>query len=82
MALSNYNWTWEKENPDDTVEWADTGELFDGLFLFRFGPGGRVFNLFRDYPEKLTPDELAIFNRENPYWAEFFADRLAAIKEL
>lgn len=80
MKSSSYEWI--KENPADTVEWADNGMDQKGVMLFRFGPGGRVFNLFRDYPEKLTPDELAIFNRENPYWAEFFADRLAAMREL
>lgn len=79
MKSSSYEWI--KENPADTVEWADNGMDQKGVMLFRFGPGGRVFNLFRDYPEKLTPDELAIFNRENPYWAEFFADRLAAIQD-
>ena len=79
MVSSNY--TWYKQKETDTVEWADTRHQ-KGVMLFRFGPGGRVFNLFRDYPEKLTPEELAVFNHDCPYWAEFFADRLAAMREL
>lgn len=72
---------WTKENPGDTIEWADNGDTQKGVLLFRFGPGGKVYNLFADYPEKLTADELAIFNRENPFWVEFFADRLAALQD-
>lgn len=79
MVSSNY--TWYKQKETDTVEWADT-RYQKGVMLFRFGPGGRVFNLFADYPEKLTPEELAVFNHDCPYWAEFFADRLAAMREL
>lgn len=78
---SNNAWEWTKENPGDMTEWADTGVLYDGLFLFRIGPRGKVHNLFADYPEKLTADELEIFNRENPYWVKFFADRLAALQD-
>lgn len=79
MVSSNY--TWYKQKETDTVEWADTRRQ-KGIMLFRFGPGGRVFNLFHDYPEKLTPEELAVFNHDCPYWADFFADRLAAMREL
>ena len=75
------SYMWQKKNEGDTVEWAsNTGRV--GVFLFRVGPGGKVYNLFEDYPQKLTADELATFNRENPFWVEFFADRLAAMKEL
>ena len=34
-----------------------------------------IFNLFADYPHKLTPEQRAIFDKENPYWADFFKDR-------
>ena len=27
-----------------------------------------VFNLMTDYPEKLTPEQKEIFDKENPYW--------------
>ena len=37
--------------------------------------GKQVFNLFQDYPYKLTKEQKAIFDAENPYWANFFKDR-------
>lgn len=45
-----------------------------GEFLFTFD-GKKIFNLFRDYPHELTEEQKAIFEIENPYWAEFFKDR-------
>lgn len=30
------------------------------------------FNMFRDYPHALTPEQKKIFDEENPYWADFF----------
>lgn len=35
----------------------------------------KIFNLFADYPWKLTAGQKEIFDKENPYWVEFFADR-------
>ena len=31
-----------------------------------------VFNLMTDYPEKLTPEQKEIFDKENPYWKVYF----------
>lgn len=45
-----------------------------GAFLFTFD-GKKVFNLFRDYPFALTEEQKAVFDSENPYWADFFKDR-------
>lgn len=33
------------------------------------------YNLFQDYPYKLTKEEKALFDQENPHWRDFFADR-------
>ena len=35
----------------------------------------KVFNMFADYPWKLTFEEKSIFDKENPEWAEYFKDR-------
>lgn len=62
-----------KENSSDLVWWVDTSDQ-DGLFLFSFDKE-KVFNLFTDYPNKLTEQEKEIFDKENPYWADYFKDR-------
>lgn len=35
----------------------------------------RILSLFGDYPLKFTPEEKELFDKENPYWADFFEDR-------
>lgn len=61
-----------KEHEDDQVWWLDSENK--GEFLFSFDKK-TVFNLFRDYPHKLTPEQKEIFDDENPYWKDFFSDR-------
>lgn len=62
-----------KENPAKCIWWVHNPETV-GEFLFSFDQK-KIFNLFRDYPEKLSKEELEIFNKEQPYWAEFFKER-------
>ena len=62
-----------KNNPSDSIWWIDDPETV-GEWLFSFDKK-TVFNLFSDYPHKLTPEQKEIFDKENPYWKEFFADR-------
>ncbi|MCM1524705.1 MAG: hypothetical protein NC120_09640 [Ruminococcus sp.] len=62
-----------KEKPTDRVWWADVYDQ-TGLFLFSFDKV-KIYNLFSDYPYKLTQEEKEIFDKENPYWADFFKDR-------
>lgn len=59
--------------PNDVIWWVDDTET-TGEWLFSFDQK-KVYNMFRDYPEKLTPEQKAIFDKENPYWANFFKDR-------
>lgn len=68
-----------KENPADKVWWCDeiddeNSSLIIGEYLFSFDKK-TVFNLFRDYPWKLTLEEKQIFDKENPYWRDFFKER-------
>lgn len=58
---------------DKKVLWIDNPDKF-GEMLFTFD-GVKVFNLFRDYPQELTEEQKNVFDKENPYWAEFFKDR-------
>lgn len=45
-----------------------------GERLFTFDKA-KVFNIFRDYPWNLTPEQKKIFDEENPYWADFLRGR-------
>ena len=62
-----------KENPSDSIWWVDNPETV-GEWLFSFDKK-EVFNMFADYPHKLTPEQKEIFDRENPFWKEFFQER-------
>lgn len=62
-----------KNNPTDKIWWVDNPDV-KGEFLFSFDRE-KVFNLFEDYPWKLTKEQKRIFDKENPYWADFFKDR-------
>jgi hypothetical protein len=62
-----------KEKVGDTIFWVENNDCV-GEHLFTFDKK-KIFNLFADYPWKLTKEEKAIFDRENPEWADFFKDR-------
>ena len=62
-----------KKNSGDSIWWVDDPETV-GVFEFSFDKE-TVFNLFKDYPYKLTEEQLKIFDEENPDWKEFFKDR-------
>ena len=49
-------------------------ELISDAWEFSFDKK-TVFNMFADYPYKLTEEQKRIFDKENPYWADFFSDR-------
>lgn len=63
-----------KEKKTDQIWWLDNAGETVGVFEFSFDQK-TIFNLFADYPHKLTPEQKEIFDRENPYWADFFKDR-------
>lgn len=55
---------WYKRDKNDQVWWKETpGEV--GEFIFSFDKK-EEFNFFADYPQKLTPEQKAIFDKENP----------------
>ena len=61
-----------KNNPTDKIYWVENDEL--GVYEFSFDRK-TIFNLFSDYPYKLTHEQKQIFDKENPYWAELFKVR-------
>ena len=63
---------WYKENPTDKIWWLEGSDK--GEFIFSFDKKQR-FNLFADYPYKLTAEQKAVFDAENDYWYNYFIDR-------
>ena len=59
-----------KENKNSRVWWIDDLDKV-GEYMFSFDRK-KIYNLFADYPEKLTAEEKEIFDNDEPYWAEFF----------
>ena len=72
VAMQNNNWY--KEHETDVIWWLDNADETVGEFIFSFDKKEK-FNMFADYPHKLTKEQKEIFDKENPYWKEFFADR-------
>ena len=63
---------WYKNKPDDVIWWKETDTK--GEFIFSFDRKTE-FNLFRDYPHRMTEKQIKLFDREYPFWASFFEDR-------
>lgn len=72
MVMKNSE-LWYKQEETDIIWWQDTPDRV-GEFLFSFDKK-KTYNLFADYPHNLSKEEKEIFDKENPYWAEFFKDR-------
>ena len=64
---------WYHKEENDVIWWRDNLNSF-GEYLFSFDKKN-TFNLFQDYPWKLTKEQKEMFDKENPYWANYFADR-------
>lgn len=62
---------WHKEK-GEKIWW-----LYDGRreLVFSFDRVHKYY-LFRDYPYKLTREQKEIFDKENPFWVDYFADRI------
>lgn len=71
--MESNNREFYKENETGLIWWVDNPDVL-GVWEFSFDRK-TVFNMFADYPDKLTPEQKEIFDRENPYWANFFKDR-------
>lgn len=59
-----------KKNKKDKVWWVEDLNTI-GVERFSFDKK-RVYYLFGDYPSNLSKVEKDIFDKENPFWADFF----------
>lgn len=62
-----------KEHEDDKVWWVDYFDQTD-LHAVSFDKKTILF-LFEDYPHNFSKEQKALFDKENPYWANFFRKR-------
>ena len=65
---------WYKNEPTDKIWWLENKKKKVGEWIFSFDKV-HTFNMFADYPHKLSSKQKEIFDKENPYWANFFKDR-------
>jgi hypothetical protein len=62
-----------KNKETDKIYWVYNLDSV-GEHLFTFDKKV-IFNLFADYPHKLSKEQKQIFDKENPFWADFFKYR-------
>jgi len=62
-----------KNHRTDKIWWVEHQNEI-GLWEFSFDKL-KIFNMYRDYPHELSPEEKELFDKENPYWKEYFKDR-------
>jgi hypothetical protein len=65
---------WFKNDEQSRVWWLDNSDEKTGVFIFSFDKK-KEYNLFSDYPHKLSNKEKKIFKEDEPFWAEFFKER-------
>lgn len=58
---------------DSKIWWIEELEA-RGQYLYSFDMK-KIYNLFVDYPHNMTEEEVRIFDRENPYWTDYFTHR-------
>ena len=62
-----------KDDPQNTIYRVDDLDR-RGPLLFSFDKI-HILNLWTDYPYKFTDEQKEIFDKEYPFWAEFFRYR-------
>lgn len=62
-----------KNNDSDKIWWVHYVDYF-GFRAVSFDKKKILF-LFGDYPKNFTKEEKVLFDKENPYWANFFRNK-------
>lgn len=62
--------SYTRESPNSKVWWLANYDV-DGEFVISFDKKHNL-NLFADYPYKFTKEQKEIFDKEYPFWADFF----------
>lgn len=67
-----------KNNKNDKVWWIDYEGIIGRLDV-SFDKK-KILSLWQEYPKNFTKEEKELFDKENPYWADFFRDRCLEMK--
>ena len=59
-------------NDGEKIWWKNTDTIGEWVFSFDMK---KDYNMYHDYPHNMTKDEVELFDKENPYWANYFKDR-------
>lgn len=73
LNKENLNFRFYKKKDNDKI-WSveEIGNI--GKLLYSFDKKN-IYNLWTDYPHNFTKEEKELFDKENPYWKEFFSGR-------
>lgn len=73
--LNKHRYIFYKENENDHIWWVEKkGEIERGPIRFSFDKK-KIYNIWTDYPWKLSREEKEIFDKEQPFWADYFKHR-------
>ena len=73
LNKENSNFRFYKKKDNDKI-WSVEEIGYIGKLLYSFNKKN-IYNLWTDYPHNFTKEEKELFDKENPYWKEFFSDR-------
>ena len=73
LNKENSNFRFYKKKDNDKI-WSVEEIWYIGKLLYSFNKKN-IYNLWTDYPHNFTKEEKELFDKENPYWKEFFSDR-------
>ena len=73
LNKENSNFRFYKKKDNDKI-WSVEEIGYIGKLLYSFNKK-YIYNLWTDYPHNFTKEEKDLFDKENPYWKEFFSDR-------
>ena len=71
LSKENENrFEFSKKNPNDQMWHVRDIQCF-GPVLFSFDKK-TIYNFWEDYPQNLTPEQKEIFDKEEPFWKNFY----------
>lgn len=73
LNKKNSNFRFYKKKDNDKI-WSVEEIGYIGKLLYSFDKKN-IYNLWTDYPHNFTKEEKELFDKENPYWKEFFSGR-------